>query len=162
MIIGRQSGLGRGLGALIPPGKPSGSSGSVMPPPSQEERQQMPPAMDVSDVMPVETGKRILEIPIEDIERNPHQPRVHFDHTQLEDLISSIKEHGIIQPLVVTALGGGKYQLIAGERRLRAATIAGLQTVPAVARYTTDQKKLELAIIEYVQRSDLNPFEEAR
>lgn len=149
MIIGRPSGLGRGLGAIIPPPKPP-----------------MAPVAAPSDAMrnePVgDQGQRVLQIPIDQIERNPHQPRVHFDHAQLEDLITSIKEHGVLQPLVVTALPDGRYELIAGERRLRASTIAGLKTVPALLRNATEQQKLELAIIENVQRQDLNPIEEAK
>ncbi len=108
-----------------------------------------------------DSGKRVLDIPISDIERNPHQPRKNFDHAELEDLISSIREHGILQPIVVTPLGGGKYQLIAGERRLRASTIAGLKTIPAIVREATELQKLELAIIENVQRADLNAIDEA-
>ncbi|HEU0050891.1 MAG TPA: ParB/RepB/Spo0J family partition protein, partial [Patescibacteria group bacterium] len=145
MIIGRQSGLGRGLGALIPPNRASGPSSSGASSTGATSDTASVHSSDVrgdvnlADQGPRELeirepGKHVLEIPIQDIERNPHQPRIHFDHTQLEDLISSIKEHGIIQPLVVTELENGKYQLIAGERRLRAALIAGLQTVPAVVR----------------------------
>lgn len=148
MILGRQSGLGRGLGAMIPP-KPVSS-----PPP------QMPPASEPAVL--AEGEQRIIQIPIEAIERNPHQPRVHFDHAQLEDLISSIKEHGVIQPIVVTKQPDGRYQLIAGERRLRASTIAGLSTIPAIVREANDLQKLELAIIENIQRQDLNPIEEAK
>jgi len=164
MLNNRQSGLGKGLGALIPNRQPG--SASMNPPPSSR-----PEPMDDQATMPARiehqpmeemSGKRVLEIPIHDIERNPHQPRVHFDHGQLEDLISSIKEHGVIQPLVVTPLPDGKYRLIAGERRLRASLIAGLSTVPAVSRDTNEQQQLEIAIIENVQRQDLNPIEEAR
>lgn len=107
-------------------------------------------------------GTRVLEIPIASIERNPHQPRVHFDHAELEDLISSIREHGVLQPIIVTPKSDGTYQLIAGERRLRASTIAGLKVIPALVREATELQKLELAIIENVQRSDLNAVEEAR
>lgn len=146
MIIGRQSGLGRGLGALIPP-KPI----------------HVAPAVDdAAGVVPATAEDRLQRIPISRIERNPHQPRLHFDHGQLEDLISSIKEHGLLQPLVVSPLGNGRYQLIAGERRLRSATIVGLESVPAIVREATEQQKLELALIENVQRQDLNPIEEAK
>lgn len=159
MILQRQSGLGRGLGAIIPPKAPGGQSGAVMPPrvpqPPSEPPQPHREATAVHDGKP-------LEIPIELVERNPDQPRVHFDHTQLEDLISSIKEHGILQPLVVSRLANGRYQLIAGERRLRSATIAGLKTVPVVVRDANANQRLEWAIIENVQRQDLNPIEEAR
>jgi len=150
MAILRSSGLGRGLGAIIPP----------RPVPSVP----MPTIPDFSS--DAKTGEsdatQLLQISLEAIEKNPHQPRVHFDHTQLEDLISSIQEHGVIQPLIVSPLPGGRYQLIAGERRFRAASIAGLKTVPAILRSASEQEKLELAIIENVQRQDLNPLEEAR
>ncbi len=130
--------------------------------PIVEDQSAAPPKPVEHQPMGEMHGQRILEIPIQDIERNPHQPRVYFDHGQLEDLISSIKEHGVIQPLVVTPLGNERYRLIAGERRLRASTIAGLATVPAVVRDANEQQQLELAIIENVQRQDLNPIEEAR
>jgi ParB family chromosome partitioning protein len=102
-----------------------------------------------------------MEIAISDIEVNPRQPRTHFSPSHLEDLIASIKEYGIIQPLVVTQSNDG-YQLIAGERRLRASKALGLETVPVVIRTATDQEKLVLALIENIQRHDLNPVEEAR
>lgn len=101
------------------------------------------------------------ELPINDIQPNPHQPRKNFDRAALEDLMNSIKIHGIIQPLVVINARGG-YQLIAGERRLRAAKLLGLKRVPAVIRTATEQEKLELAIVENVQRQSLNPIERAR
>lgn len=148
MILQRQSGLGRGLGALIPP----------------KSVDALATAAFVGDgiVLKKTSGGRVLEIPIQDIAPNPRQPRHHFDHAQLEDLIASIKEHGVLQPLMVTEKGGGKYELIAGERRLRASTIAGLETVPAIVREAADLEKLELAMIENIQRQDLNPLEEAR
>ncbi len=163
ILNNRPSGLGKGLGALIPNRQPGSTSMN----PALSHSEPRPAPQTVSEPItsqPIEgpRGQRILEIPIADIERNPHQPRVHFDHAQLEDLISSIKEHGVIQPLVVTPLVSGKYRLIAGERRLRASTIAGLLTVPCVVRDTNEQQQLELAIIENVQRQDLNPIEEAR
>ncbi|MDO8617507.1 MAG: ParB/RepB/Spo0J family partition protein [Candidatus Uhrbacteria bacterium] len=150
MAILRSSGLGRGLGAIIPPRPLSSVPMPVI-------------SHSSSDGQASESGEtRILQVSLEAIEKNPHQPRVHFDHTQLEDLISSIQEHGVIQPLIVSPLSGGRYQLIAGERRLRAASIAGLSTVPVILRSASEQEKLELAIIENVQRQDLNPLEEAR
>lgn len=104
--------------------------------------------------------KEILDIPVEDVGENPRQPRFHFSPSDLEDLIGSIKEHGILQPLIVTR-SNGKYELIAGERRLRAARTLGLKTVPVIVRDATEQQKLELALIENIQRQDLNPVEEA-
>ena len=104
---------------------------------------------------------KVWQIPLSEIVPNAHQPRHEFDHGKLEDLVSSIKKHGILQPLVVTEKEDGGYELIAGERRLRASEIAGLATVPALVRSATEQEKLELALIENIQRQDLNPIEEA-
>ncbi|MBI4139032.1 ParB/RepB/Spo0J family partition protein [Candidatus Uhrbacteria bacterium] len=140
-MIGRQSGLGRGLGALIP---------------QRETAEPESPRPIAGD----ETSVR--RIPVDAIDPNPHQPRMHFEHAALEDLVSSIKEHGVLQPVVVTVKSDGRYELIVGERRLRASKIAGLETVPAIVRSATEQQKMELALIENVQRADLNPIEEAR
>lgn len=92
---------------------------------------------------------------------DPDQPRRHFDDEALEELAASIKEHGIIQPIVVTPVGDGQFQIVAGERRWRASAIAGLEKVPAIVRTLTEQHKLELALIENLQRRDLNALETA-
>ncbi len=134
-----RSALGRGLGSLIP---------SALPKPTFTEQ-----------VIP-EARRAVLDIPVEKIRENPRQPRQHFSPSELEDLILSIKEHGILQPLIVTNVPSG-YELIAGERRLRAAKALGLSTVPAIVREATEQQKLELALIENIQRQDLNAVEEA-
>ncbi len=118
----------------------------------------IPPKPDVTSERPTSDSR---DIPLYLIDPNPHQPREHFDHTALEDLITSIKAHGILQPIVVTATLEGRYELITGERRLRASKVAGLETIPAIVRSATEQQKLEWAIIENVQRKDLNPLEEA-
>lgn len=107
------------------------------------------------------SGERVLKVNVAEIQSNPHQPRQAFEHAGLEDLINSIKEHGILQPLVVTRLVNGRYELIAGERRLRAAKVLGLAEVPVVVREASNQQKLELALVENVQRKDLNPIERA-
>ena len=147
MILGKQSGLGRGLGALIPP-KPntapvtSSSSAASMQIAedrlaSIEERSQKmqaPEALSAAldraptSALSTDSAKMIHDLPLEQIDPNPHQPRRHFDHAQLEDLITSIKEHGVLQPIVVTEKTHGRYELIAGERRLRASKIAGRNT----------------------------------
>lgn len=146
-MLGRQSGLGRGLGALIPqrtvPIEPSTPVGSV----------------DAASTVP---HSAIREIPLDRIDPNPHQPRIHFNHEHLEELVNSIKEHGVLQPIVVTETPDGRYELIMGERRLRASKIAGRDSIPAVIRSATEQQKMELALIENVQRADLDPIEEAR
>ncbi|MEX2446002.1 MAG: ParB/RepB/Spo0J family partition protein [Dehalococcoidia bacterium] len=135
--MARKGGLGRGLSALIPEADA----------PSSDER------------IPV------TEVAIGDVVPNPQQPRTMMDPEQLEELATSIRTYGIIQPLLVTEEHGqdGRpvYQLIAGERRLRAAKAAGLDRVPVTIRQTTPQELLEIAIVENVQRADLNPIEEA-
>ena len=102
-----------------------------------------------------------LYLPISQIEPYANQPRRHFDEEALQDLADSIREHGIIQPLTVRRLSSGYYQIIAGERRWRAARIAGLSEVPAIVIEADDRKAMELALIENLQRADLNPIEEA-
>lgn len=112
--------------------------------------------------LPQEREEAILEIPVEKIHSNPYQPRNVFDEQGMGELVNSIKEHGIIQPLVVTKISDDLYELIAGERRLRAAKILNLEKVPAVIRSAETSKKLELSLIENIQRKDLNPMERAR
>ncbi|WP_311273136.1 MULTISPECIES: ParB/RepB/Spo0J family partition protein [unclassified Rhizobium] len=100
-------------------------------------------------------------IPIEFIARSPRNPRRHFDESELQDLASSIRQHGIVQPVVVRTVEPNRYEIIAGERRWRAAQLAGFTEVPVIVRDVDDRTALELAIVENVQRSDLNPLEEA-
>jgi ParB family chromosome partitioning protein len=103
----------------------------------------------------------LIEIPISALEPNPHQPRVHFDEETLADLAASIAEIGVLQPVLVRRVGEGQYQLIAGERRWRAAKRAGLATVPAIVRLTDDLASMEQALVENLHRQDLTPLEEA-
>ncbi len=129
----RKGGLGKGLDALIPGG---------------------------SDFQPAAGGVNL--IPINKITPNPHQPREKIDESDLQELAESIREHGILQPLILTYDSTTDiYTLIAGERRLRASRMAGLDMVPALIRQATDQERLELALIENVQRADLTPLETA-
>ncbi len=129
-------GLGRGLSALIP--------GAPAPEPRRDERSA-------------------LVVPVEHVHPNPLQPRREFSHEELSALAASIRTHGILQPLVVTVRSDGSYELVAGERRLRAAKLAGLPAVPVVIRTGehNDRAKLELALVENVQREDLNPIDRA-
>jgi ParB family transcriptional regulator, chromosome partitioning protein len=106
-----------------------------------------------------ETVVSVLRIPIDQIEPNPRQPRHDFDEQALQELASSIKLHDIVQPITVTQMTGGKYRLISGERRWRASKIAGLKDVPAYIRQANDQELLELALLENLQREDLNAVE---
>ncbi len=134
--------LGKGLGALIP-----GADDETL----------------VSEPITAENnGPIVLQIPVEDIEPNPHQPREHFDGDTVAELARSIKEKGLLQPVSVRRFGTG-YQLVAGERRLRASKSAGLDTIPAIIfDVASDQEMMELSLIENVQREDLNPIEEAK
>lgn len=112
-------------------------------------------------VLEVREGERILELSVSDISANPYQPRCTFDEDKLKELAESIREHGVLQPVIVRPRSGG-YDLVAGERRVRAAKMAGLATIPAVVRDLSDAEMMEIALIENVQRQDLNPMEEAR
>ncbi len=117
-----------------------------------------------SNINPASTGGvvgSIAQIPLEQIEPNPFQPRVDFDDTALAELSASIKEQGIIQPITVRKLGYDKYQIISGERRYKASKLGGLKTIPAYIRVANDQGMLEMAIVENIQRQDLNSLEVA-
>ena len=142
-------GLGRGLGSLIP--KKTLTYGKN---PFQSD-------VDESEVLVVNDGDRILKVNPDRISINPQQPRTHFNDIALNDLAESIKQHGIISPLIVTKKGND-FELIAGERRLRASKLLGLNEVPVIVRAEQEQKKLEIALIENLQREDLNPLETAR
>jgi ParB family transcriptional regulator, chromosome partitioning protein len=150
--MARKHGLGRGLSALIP------DSPAVAPdaPPNTPDGSAVTDAPASAGALNAPT----TEVLVDRIEPNPQQPRTTFGEDQLQELADSISEHGIIQPLLVSQQGGGLYQLIAGERRWRAARLAGLERVPVTIRQTTPQQLLELAIIENVQRADLSPLEE--
>lgn len=106
-------------------------------------------------------GQGVIEIPLAELRENPLQPRRHFDEDRLADLAESIRVHGVVQPVVVTRAAEG-YRLVVGERRTRAARLAGLETIPALVRELADQQILEIALIENLQREDLNPIEEAQ
>lgn len=119
--------------------------------------------MDQPD--PVETGKSPINpdrmVPIEFVAPNPKNPRRYFDETELHDLAASIRQHGIVQPVVARTVAVNRFEIIAGERRWRAAQLAGLIEIPLIVRDVDDKTALEIAIVENVQRADLNPLEEA-
>ncbi len=106
----------------------------------------------------------LRELPVDDISANPYQPRTRFDEQAIQELAASIKATGVLQPVLVrrTPQGGAGYQLVAGERRLKAALVAGLQRIPAVVKPFSDREMMELALVENVQREDLNPIDEAK
>jgi ParB family transcriptional regulator, chromosome partitioning protein len=130
----RRPALGRGMAALL---------SNAAPPPSGAY-----------------PGRALLSLPVEAVERNPNQPRKRFEEKALEELAASIREHGIVEPILVRR-DGGKYRILAGERRWRAAQRAGLKEVPAVLREASDREAFELALVENLQREDLNAVEEA-
>ncbi|MDP2871275.1 MAG: ParB/RepB/Spo0J family partition protein [Bacillota bacterium] len=103
----------------------------------------------------------LRNIPVGDVDPNPHQPRSGFDEQRLQELAASIREHGVVQPVLVRPIGD-RFELVAGERRWRAAQVAGLETVPAMVRALNDRQSLELALVENLQREDLNALEQAR
>ncbi|MDZ4689926.1 ParB/RepB/Spo0J family partition protein [Terricaulis sp.] len=113
---------------------------------------------------PTQVGSDVgpRSIPIDLVQRNPQQPRKHFDEADLSELASSIKTHGVLQPILVRPIADGRFEIVAGERRWRAAQRAGLHTIPAVIRELNEVEVLEIAIVENVQRADLNPIEEAQ
>ncbi|HKG03413.1 MAG TPA: ParB/RepB/Spo0J family partition protein [Conexibacter sp.] len=111
---------------------------------------------------PKEEPEELRQVAVELIGPNPHQPRRHFDEEALTALAGSLEERGVLQPVLVRPLPGGRYELIAGERRWRAAKIAGLEQIPAIVRHHDDAASIELAVIENMAREDLNPLEEAR
>ena len=130
--MNKKFGLGKGLGALLPPSDEASAPGGL------------------------------VDAPVRAIVPNPRQPRTQFDEQALRELADSIREHGLIQPLIVTRVGEDQYALIAGERRWRAAQLAGLESVPVVVKDVAPQEMLEMALVENVQRSDLNALEEAQ
>ena len=133
--MAQRTGLGKGLDALIPAG---------------------------GKTPPVSSGAGgVHQVAVDAIQPNPRQPRIHFKEEDLAELAASIREHGVIQPLIVSPKSDGTFTLIAGERRWQAAQKAGLRTVPVITRQANNQELLEIALIENVQREDLNPMEEA-
>lgn len=150
--MARLGGLGKGLGALIPSDLDDHrSSGSVMP--------SSTPGHGVT--AEDDDRARLIELPIDALVPNPNQPRVHFDEETLEELAASIREIGVLQPVLARDMGNGAYQLVAGERRWRAARRAGLTVIPAVVRRTDDLSSVEHALVENLHRQDLTPLEEA-
>lgn len=149
----RRIGLGKGLNALLDNNDNIESSDS-------EQSISINPAVPVSSSAK-NKAHDIVQLSVEKLVANPGQPRKYFDENELQELADSIKTFGIIQPIIAANAGDGTYIIIAGERRTRAAKLAGLETVPVIVRDYTDQKRLEVSLIENIQRSDLNPIEEA-
>ena len=156
--MSRRGGLGKGLGALIPTGPVSDGPALAVP------TAEVPPPITLRDVAagPAEVpGVTYRELPVPQIRPNPRQPRQVFDEEPHEELVSSIKAFGLLQPIVVRPREDGEYELVVGERRWRAAADAGLDTIPAIIRETADDAMLRNALLENLHRVQLNPLEEA-
>lgn len=151
-------GLGRGLGTLIPQQAQDRVASAEEAPIVDSDVTYVTPTADPSTALPVSA---LRDVPVGDIEPNPHQPRAHFDEQMLVELADSIREIGVLQPLLVRSLPDGRYQLIAGERRWRAAQRAGLKFVPVVVREVNELSSVEQALVENLHRQDLTPLEEA-
>lgn len=148
--MSKKKALGRGLSALL----------SDSPTDEKLEVDTFPASPSVAPVSNASTViSGMTEIPLEEIEVNPFQPRSHFDQEALQELSESIRVHGIIQPITVRRLADHQYQLISGERRFQASKLAGLQSIPAYLRVANDQQMLEMALIENIQRENLNAIE---
>ncbi len=154
--MAKRTGLGRGIGALIPTSEPEHSRPVDVFFPGATP----PPAERSEDLVEV-PGARLVEIDPAAIVPNPRQPRTAFDADELAELVHSVREFGVLQPVVVRPAGAGSYELIMGERRTRAAREAGLATIPAIVRDTADEDMLRDALLENLHRSQLNPLEEA-
>lgn len=153
MVAARKKGLGRGLDALL---------GATREPQSSEAGDGAAGAgADAGDLTRARADEAVRELPVEQIERGRYQPRRDFDEDRLRELADSIAAQGVIQPVVVRPIDGGRYELIAGERRWRACQLAGLARIPVVVREVDEQAALAIALIENIQRDDLNPLEEA-
>ena len=155
----KRKALGRGLESLLPGGpRPA----AISPVPSAP----LPPAHAVPVAppppKPMVPHEQMRELPLGLIDRNPYQTRLHLDEPAMEELVASIRTTGVVQPIVVRPIGGGRFQLIAGQRRWEASRRAGKTAIPAVVREVSDQQAMELTIIENLQRQDLNPMEQAR
>ncbi len=158
----KRKALGRGLDSLLPGGPrpavaPPGVAVPLPPASSTAAAAVAPPAPK-----PAVSHEQMRELPLGLIDRNPYQTRLHLDESAMEELVASIRTTGVVQPIVVRPIGGGRFQLIAGQRRWEASRRAGKTAIPAVVREVSDQQAMELAIIENLQRQDLNAMEQAR
>jgi len=153
--MAKRTGLGRGIGALIPTSETTNSEARPV-----DVFFPGAPAEETEELIEV-PGARLAQIDPHAIVPNPRQPRTHFDADDLAELVHSVREFGVLQPVVVRDVGDGTYELIMGERRTRAAREAGLESIPAVIRDTADEHLLRDALLENLHRSELNPLEEA-
>lgn len=157
-MAAKKRGLGRGLDALL--GQAARPAAEDAPPVTAPELRAVP--ADAAVAEPVASDNALLNLPVDIIQRGKYQPRVDMHQESLQDLADSIGEQGVVQPIVVRSIGAGRYEIIAGERRWRAAQLAGLHEIPAVVREVDDRGAIAIALIENIQRENLNPIEEAR
>lgn len=161
--------------AWIPPAAPLAAAQPAPAPSFPQNVVELPKVAQAQPVPPPQTpppqaaapsagsaGEGHKSLPIDLVQRNPHQPRRHFDEAELTELSNSVRAHGVLQPILVRPIEGGRFEIVAGERRWRAAQRAGLHHIPAVVRELDEVEVLEIGIIENVQRTDLNPIEEAQ
>ncbi len=158
--MAKRTGLGRGIGALIPTTESSEARPVDVFFPGASLSEATPVPEDTTELLNV-PGTRLIDIDPHDIVPNPRQPRSNFDADDLAELVHSVREFGVLQPVVVRTNEDGKYELIMGERRTRASREAGLTSIPAIVRETTDENLLRDALLENLHRSQLNPLEEA-
>ncbi|GAA5145294.1 ParB/RepB/Spo0J family partition protein [Microbacterium pseudoresistens] len=160
-MAAKRTGLGRGIGALIPTGDQAERPVDVFFPGGKIGKTDAAVAEVPEADLAAVPGIHLIQIDPHDIVPNPRQPRTHFDEDDLAELVHSVREFGVLQPVVVRRNGEGSYELIMGERRTRAAREAGLTAIPAIVRDTADEDLLRDALLENLHRSELNPLEEA-
>ncbi|HSB74633.1 MAG TPA: ParB/RepB/Spo0J family partition protein, partial [Terriglobales bacterium] len=158
----KRKALGRGLESLLPGNPrpaplPTATAAPLPPMPHAAAPAVAPPAPRLPA-----PHEQMRELPLGLIDKNPYQTRLHLDEPAMEELVASIRTTGVVQPIVVRPVGGGRFQLIAGQRRWEASRRAGKTAIPAVVREVSDQQAMELTNIENLQRQDLNPMEQAR
>jgi ParB family chromosome partitioning protein len=151
--MAQRKALGKGLGAFFPDMDDDNKDSSEGKDSSQQAQNTY--------LDPEQRVNVVLEVPVENIRPNPHQPRKEFDEERLEELAMSIKKHGLIQPITVRYIGDKRFELISGERRLRATKLAGIDVIPSYIREAEDEDIISFALIENIQREDLNPIEVA-
>jgi ParB family chromosome partitioning protein len=161
-MAAKKRGLGRGLDALLGSAARPAAVADTPPPSAPPELRSVPTGDTPPPAPTTPTDGTLCTLPVDVIQRGKYQPRVDMHQESLQDLADSISAQGVVQPIVVRAIGSGRYEIIAGERRWRASQLAGLHEIPAVVREVEDRAAIAIALIENIQREDLNPLEEAR
>ena len=155
----KKHGLGKGMGSLLSGFDYDAQIENVVL--KEDEREEAPVIPPSFDPEKKDDGEKVLYIPLSSITPNPNQPRKSFDEDALNELAESIRSQGVIQPIIIEEYAPSKYSIIAGERRFRAAQIAGLKSIPSIIKSFGEIQRMEVSLIENVQRENLNPIEEA-